>query len=68
MEKYAEAKKRFFIDLAPELQILNADDPIGAAWLSELPMVLLSAVAQIFNQLLNNGFMQHRFVLLTKVL
>ena len=37
MEKYAEAKKRFFIDLAPELQILNADDPIGAAWLSELP-------------------------------
>jgi len=37
MEKYAEAKKRFFIDLAPELQILNADDPIGSAWLSELP-------------------------------
>ena len=37
MEKYAEAKKRFFIDLAPELQILNADDPIGAAWLNELP-------------------------------
>ena len=37
MEKYAEAKKRFFVDLAPELQILNADDPIGAAWLSELP-------------------------------
>ena len=33
MEKYAEAKKRFFIDLMPELQILNADDPIGAAWL-----------------------------------
>ena len=60
-------KKRFFIDLAPELQILNADDPIGSAWLSELPMVLQSAVAQIFNQLLNNGFMQHRFVLLTKV-
>ena len=30
-------KKRFFVDLAPELQILNADDPIGAAWLSELP-------------------------------
>ena len=51
----------------PELQILNADDPIGAEWLSELPMVLQSAVAQIFNQLLNNGFMQHRFVLLTKV-
>ena len=37
MEKYAEAKKRFFVDLAPELQILNADDPIGSAWLSELP-------------------------------
>jgi len=36
MEKYAEAKKRFFIDLMPELQILNADDPIGAAWLNEL--------------------------------
>jgi len=67
MEKYAEAKKRFFIDLAPELQILNADDPIGSAWLSELPNGIASAVAQIFNQLLNNGFMQHRFVLLTKV-
>ncbi|MBF1223849.1 MAG: UDP-N-acetylmuramoyl-L-alanyl-D-glutamate--2,6-diaminopimelate ligase, partial [Haemophilus influenzae] len=37
MEKYAEAKKRFFVDLAPEVQILNADDPIGAAWLNELP-------------------------------
>ena len=41
MEEYAEAKKRFFFELQPELQILNADDPIGAQWLSELP----SAVA-----------------------
>ena len=37
MEKYAEAKKRFFVDLAPELQIINADDPIGATWLNESP-------------------------------
>ena len=37
MEEYAEAKKRFFFELQPELQILNADDPIGAQWLSELP-------------------------------
>ena len=29
--------KTFFVDLAPEVQILNADDPIGAAWLNELP-------------------------------
>lgn len=37
MEEYAKAKKRFFFELQPELQILNADDPIGAQWLSELP-------------------------------
>ena len=29
--------KNVFVDLAPEVQILNADDPIGAAWLNELP-------------------------------
>lgn len=37
MEEYAQAKKRFFFELNPDLQILNADDPIGAAWLKELP-------------------------------
>lgn len=37
MEEYAKAKKRFFFELHPELQILNADDPVGAEWLSELP-------------------------------
>ena len=67
MEKYAEAKKRFFIDLMPELQILNADDPIGAAWLKELPNGIAVSCRPDFQPLLNNGFMQHRFVLLTKV-
>lgn len=37
MEEYAKAKKRFFAELHPELQIINADDSIGAQWLEELP-------------------------------
>ncbi|OOF65493.1 UDP-N-acetylmuramoyl-L-alanyl-D-glutamate--2,6-diaminopimelate ligase [Rodentibacter sp. Ppn85] len=37
MEDYTQAKKRFFFDLFPDLQILNADDPIGAEWLKSLP-------------------------------
>lgn len=37
MEAYAQAKKRFFSELNPRLQILNADDPIGREWLAELP-------------------------------
>ncbi|OOF55809.1 UDP-N-acetylmuramoyl-L-alanyl-D-glutamate--2,6-diaminopimelate ligase [Rodentibacter genomosp. 2] len=37
MEDYTQAKKRFFFDLSPDLQILNADDPIGEEWLKSLP-------------------------------
>ncbi|AOF53948.1 UDP-N-acetylmuramoyl-L-alanyl-D-glutamate--2,6-diaminopimelate ligase [Rodentibacter caecimuris] len=37
MEDYTQAKKRFFFDLSPDLQILNADDPVGAEWLKSLP-------------------------------
>ena len=37
MEEYAKAKKRLFTELSGQYQILNADDEIGAKWLSELP-------------------------------
>lgn len=37
MENYAAAKKRLFCDLHNDLQIINADDAIGTAWLAELP-------------------------------
>ncbi|MDY6215707.1 UDP-N-acetylmuramoyl-L-alanyl-D-glutamate--2,6-diaminopimelate ligase [Actinobacillus porcinus] len=37
MEEYAKAKKRLFTELSGQYQILNADDEIGAQWLSELP-------------------------------
>ncbi|WP_439241350.1 UDP-N-acetylmuramoyl-L-alanyl-D-glutamate--2,6-diaminopimelate ligase [Lonepinella sp. BR2474] len=37
MQAYADAKKRLFTELVTQQQIINADDPIGAAWLAELP-------------------------------
>ncbi|OOF59901.1 UDP-N-acetylmuramoyl-L-alanyl-D-glutamate--2,6-diaminopimelate ligase [Rodentibacter myodis] len=37
MEEYAQAKKRFFFEINSDLQILNADDPIGSKWLEALP-------------------------------
>ena len=37
MENYAAAKKRLFTELDSRYQIIDADDPIGAAWLRELP-------------------------------
>ena len=40
--------KERFIDLAPELQILNADDPIGAEWLNELPNGIASQLSLRF--------------------
>lgn len=36
MENYATAKKRLFSELNSTHQIINADDEIGAQWLSEL--------------------------------
>ena len=36
MENYAAAKKRLFSELTSNHQIINADDEIGAQWLSEL--------------------------------
>lgn len=40
MENYAQAKKRFFFELNSNWKVLNADDPIGAAWLAELPQAV----------------------------
>ncbi|OOF44150.1 UDP-N-acetylmuramoyl-L-alanyl-D-glutamate--2,6-diaminopimelate ligase [Rodentibacter trehalosifermentans] len=37
MENYAQAKERLFFELKPDLKIINADDPVGALWLNELP-------------------------------
>ena len=37
MENYVAAKKRLFTELDSRYQIIDADDPIGAAWLRELP-------------------------------
>lgn len=37
MENYAAAKKRLFSELDTEQKIINADDPIGAQWLNEMP-------------------------------
>lgn len=37
MEEYAAAKYRLFSELKTEQKIINADDPIGAVWLSKLP-------------------------------
>ncbi|WP_101774646.1 UDP-N-acetylmuramoyl-L-alanyl-D-glutamate--2,6-diaminopimelate ligase [Pasteurella oralis] len=41
MENYAAAKKRLFTELRSKHQIINVDDEIGRAWLTQLP----SAVA-----------------------
>lgn len=40
MENYAAAKKRLFSELNSQCQILNADDPIGAQWLKDLPQAV----------------------------
>ena len=37
MENYAAAKKRLFSELDSRHHIIDADDPVGAAWLSEMP-------------------------------
>lgn len=37
MGDYAAAKKRLFTELDSEQKIINADDPIGAQWLAEMP-------------------------------
>lgn len=37
MENYASAKKRLFTQLSTRYQVINADDPIGAQWITELP-------------------------------
>ncbi|PJG82996.1 UDP-N-acetylmuramoyl-L-alanyl-D-glutamate--2,6-diaminopimelate ligase [Caviibacterium pharyngocola] len=36
MENYAAAKKRLFCELDTQHKIINADDPIGLQWLTEL--------------------------------
>ena len=37
MENYAAAKKRLFTELDSRHHIIDADDPVGATWLSEMP-------------------------------
>ena len=37
MENYAAAKKRLFTELDSHHHIIDADDPVGATWLSEMP-------------------------------
>ncbi|MGY4676266.1 UDP-N-acetylmuramoyl-L-alanyl-D-glutamate--2,6-diaminopimelate ligase [Pasteurella sp. P03HT] len=47
MENYALAKKRLFVDLTSQHQVINADDEIGRAWLAELPhAVAVSSCAE----------------------
>lgn len=40
MENYALAKKRLFTELNSRHQIINADDPVGANWLQDLPQAV----------------------------
>ena len=37
MENYAAAKKRLFSELDSRHHIIDADDPVGAAWLADMP-------------------------------
>ncbi|AHG76262.1 UDP-N-acetylmuramoyl-L-alanyl-D-glutamate--2,6- diaminopimelate ligase [Mannheimia varigena USDA-ARS-USMARC-1296] len=60
MEEYAEAKFRLFSELNTQVQVINADDEIGAEWLKKLP----NAVAVSTNP---NFASQHRFVKATNV-
>jgi len=51
MENYAAAKKRLFSELDSRHHIIDADDPVGAAWLSEMPeAVAVSANADFVPQ------------------
>ncbi|WP_109079045.1 UDP-N-acetylmuramoyl-L-alanyl-D-glutamate--2,6-diaminopimelate ligase [Aggregatibacter kilianii] len=51
MENYAAAKKRLFTELDSHHQIIDADDPVGAAWLAEMPgAVAVSANANFIPQ------------------
>jgi UDP-N-acetylmuramoyl-L-alanyl-D-glutamate--2,6-diaminopimelate ligase len=45
MEAYAEAKSRLFVDLAPEVAVLNVDDPFGVQLARKLrcPVLRVSA-------------------------
>lgn len=45
MQAYAEAKKTLFTDFPLQHQIINADDAVGQAWLTEFP----NAIAYGFN-------------------
>lgn len=60
MEEYAEAKFRLFREFETKVQVINADDEIGAKWLSKLP----NAVAVSANPNFNSN---HKFVKATAV-
>ncbi|MBN6069380.1 UDP-N-acetylmuramoyl-L-alanyl-D-glutamate--2,6-diaminopimelate ligase [Aggregatibacter actinomycetemcomitans] len=54
MENYAAAKKRLFTELDSRYQIIDADDPVGAVWLAEMPhAVAVSAKADFLPQQAN---------------
>lgn len=60
MEEYAEAKFRLFREFETKVQVINADDEIGAKWLSKLQ----NAVAVSANPNFNSN---HKFVKATAV-
>lgn len=60
MEEYAEAKFRLFSELKTQAQVINADDEIGAEWLSKLPNAVAVSSQPNFSS-------NHRFVKATEV-
>lgn len=60
MEEYAEAKFRLFREFATKVQVINADDEIGAKWLSKLPNAVAVSAKPNFDS-------HHKFVKATAV-
>lgn len=60
MEEYAEAKFRLFREFETKVHVINADDEIGAKWLSKLPNAVAVSAKPNFNS-------NHKFVKATAV-
>lgn len=61
MQRYGEAKKTLFEEFPVQHRIINADDPIGAQWLDDLP----DAIAYGINA--TPGPHQHAYLRVSKI-
>ena len=46
MEAYAEAKLRLFTHYGAKVSVINADDPVGQGWISQMPETTAVAMTQ----------------------